>query len=292
MEGTGTPRETEDLAPQVTRTEAFRPDLERFRKGLLLFGLGLAMSSIDVWIAAYLFAFQIYYDFSAYSDMALGIGHFFGYDLTRNFDTPYLSQNPVEFWKRWHVTLSSWIRDYLYIPMGGSRKGLMRGIAALIASMCISGLWHGASWSFVLWGLYHGVLSAVHRIWRRTAGKRVKPGVFVQVLNTFVFFQLTVIGWVFFRVTEERQLWPLLQRMLTFSQPGAGPHLMAYAALILGLYCLHAFEYALQRHFLILWSWWQQRVPAPVRGIAYGAVIMMLWLFLRPQANAFIYSQF
>ncbi len=303
-----------DFAPQVARAEGFRLEPGRVRRGLILFSIGLAkkliladslsplvdkyfargagMSSVDVWIAAYLFAFQIYYDFSAYSDMALGIGHFFGLDLTRNFDTPYLSQNPPEFWRRWHITLSTWVRDYLYIPLGGSRKGFARGVFAVVVAMCISGLWHGASWTFVLWGLYNGLLSALHRIWRKTVSKSVKGGPFVQALNTLGFFQLTVVGWVFFRVTNVSELGPLLGKMLTFSDRGVGPHLPEYAVLIAGLCFLHVAEHAVRTNASALWTWWTTRLPPSLRGLAYTVVILILCVFLRPKVNAFIYFQF
>ncbi len=303
-----------DFAPQVEKVDEFHLSSERLRKGLLLFGVGLAkklvladslgplvdkyfargqaLSSIDVWIGAYLFAFQIYYDFSAYSDMALGIGRFFGFELTNNFDTPYLSQNPPEFWRRWHITLSTWVRDYLYIPMGGSRKGFTRGLCAVVAAMCISGLWHGASWTFVLWGLYHGLLSAAHRVWRKTMGKSVRSGPWTQALNTFGFMQLTIIGWVFFRVTNASDLWPLLGRMLTFRHRGVGPHLLLYIALIVGLYCLHVVEYLARKHAAALLTWWSVHIPAPIRGAMYAAAILALCIFLRPKASTFIYFQF
>ena len=303
-----------DFAPQVARTEGLPFDMEEVRKGLVQFGIGLAkklvladslsplvekyfqkgvgMSSVDVWIAAYLFAFQIYYDFSAYSDMALGVGRFFGFKLTRNFDTPYISQNPVEFWRRWHITLSTWVRDYLYIPMGGSRKGFARGLVAVIAAMCISGLWHGASWTFVLWGLYHGLLCAFHRVWRKTAGKRLQGGALLRTLNTLGFFQLTAIGWVFFRVTDAKDLGPLLAKMLTFSAPGVGPHFVQYGSLVAGLCGLHLAEYLAYKHGSRLWEWWNQCVPPLVRALAYSAAVLLVCVYLRPKTSAFIYFQF
>jgi len=303
-----------DFVPQVAKTEEYRLDITRLQKGLILFTIGLAkkliladslsplvdkyflrgasMSSIDVWVAAYLFGFQIYYDFSAYSDMALAAGHFFGYDLTQNFNTPYLSRNPQEFWRRWHITLSSWVRDYLYIPMGGSRKGFARGLLAVIASMCISGLWHGASWTFAMWGLYHGLLSACHRVWRKTFGRSIRDTPLVRMLSTFMFLQATMIGWILFRVQNAQDLWPLIAKMVSFSDLSRGPHLLHYALLIIGLYFLHPIEWAVRKNSSSLWAWWQNRVPPLVRGLAYSAVILVLCVFLRPKVNAFIYFQF
>src|SRR5690606_36909772 len=139
-----------------------------------LFARAGSLGGLESWIAAYLFAFQIYFDFSAYSDMALGVGHLFGLSLTPNFDTPYVAGNPSEFWRRWHITLSRWIRDYIYTPLGGSRHGEWRAATAMLTAMGLSGLWHGAAWTFVIWGLYHGLLSVGHRIWRRQVLSRFR----------------------------------------------------------------------------------------------------------------------
>lgn len=303
-----------DFGPQIANTESYRLTPSQLQRGLAWFAIGLikklvladslaplvdkyfargtAISSVDVWIAAYLFAFQIYYDFSAYSDMALGIGEFFGYNLTQNFVSPYISQNPSEFWKRWHITLSTWVRDYLYIPMGGSRKGFVRGLLAVILSMSISGLWHGASWTFVLWGLYHGLLSAGHRIWKTTVGKYVKGGTAIRIINTLGFLQLTMIGWMFFRVTTTSDLAVLLRKMLTFSDPSTGPHFLHYVLLIVFLYCLHLAEYLARKNGHELLTWWSTWIPALIRGLVYCAILLGVCVFLRPKPNNFIYFQF
>ncbi|HHY34292.1 MAG TPA: MBOAT family protein [Firmicutes bacterium] len=300
--------------PQVKRTESYQFDLDRTKKGLLLLLVGLAkkvviadtlapfvdaffsrgagMSSVDVWVAAYLFGFQIYYDFSAYCDMALGVGKLFGFELTRNFNTPYVSQNPQEFWRRWHITLSTWVRDYLYIPMGGSRKGYVRGLVAVIAAMCISGLWHGASWTFLLWGLYHGILSAAHRVWKTVTAGKIRPSGLVRALNVFGYLQLTMVGWVFFRVTDVKALGPILGKMLSFSDLSVGPHFAEYVAVILVLYALHWVEHLALENRGQLLRWWQERIPSPVKGLVYAAVILGILLFTRPKENAFIYFQF
>ena len=125
------------------------------------------ISTAEAWIGAYLFGFQIYADFSAYSDIALGLGYLFGFKLAINFKTPYLSASPTEFWRRWHITLSNWIRDYIYIPLGGSRKGRIRTDVNLLAAMLISGLCHGAMWTFVIWGGIHGLMLIAHKLYRK-----------------------------------------------------------------------------------------------------------------------------
>ncbi len=202
------------LRPQLLRRHPF--DADRVRAGLLLFALGLAKKTVvadgfatwvnrylddpsslhafEAWAAVVGFGFQIYFDFSAYSDMALGLAQIFGIELPWNFNRPYRASSPIEFWRRWHVTLSTWLRDYLYIPLGGNRKGERRRDANLLATMGLGGLWHGASLNFVVWGLYQGVLLlSTHHLRRR--GLRVPAAVAVAV--TFV---VVMFGWVFFRL--------------------------------------------------------------------------------------------
>src|SRR5204863_987769 len=118
------------------------------------------------------YAGQIYCDFSGYSDLAVGCAKWFGFELPENFRLPYLSTSMADFWKRWHITLSTWMRDYLYIALGGSRKGGVRTYVNLLATMTLCGLWHGASWNYVLWGFYNGVMLALHRVWDRALTDR------------------------------------------------------------------------------------------------------------------------
>ena len=178
------------LGPQLKHFYRFDPDL--FRSGVLLFSIGLVkkiliadriairidpiladpsqLGLLDSWMAMLGYAFQIYFDFSAYSDMALGLARMFGIELPWNFNRPYRAVNPSDFWRRWHVTLSSWLRDYLYIPLGGNRKGTARRDVNLMVTMGLGGLWHGASANFIIWGLWHGMLLLVHRHLQRVSG--------------------------------------------------------------------------------------------------------------------------
>ncbi|HEY1104731.1 MAG TPA: MBOAT family O-acyltransferase, partial [Agromyces sp.] len=204
------------LQPQLKVFHRF--DADRVRSGLLLFGIGLAKKVVladslahyvdrylddpsglgfwTAWCAAFGFGFQIYFDFSAYSDMAIGLARMLGIELPWNFDRPYRSASPIEFWRRWHVTLSTWLRDYLYIPLGGNRKGPRRRDANLLATMGLGGLWHGASVNFLIWGVYHGLLLTGAHHGRRRGLSLPRP---VAVLTTFV---LVTIGWVFFRMRD------------------------------------------------------------------------------------------
>ena len=153
------------------------------------------------WIAIYAFAFQIYFDFSGYTDMARGLALLLGYELPDNFLEPYLSRGPAEFWRRWHITLSRWLRDYLYIPLGGNRFAPSRTHVNLILTMLLGGLWHGAGWTFVAWGAVHAILLFLERAlgWRTAAagaGERLR---WKDAPRIFVFFQLTCLAYVFFR---------------------------------------------------------------------------------------------
>lgn len=153
-------------------------------------------SGATIWCALLAYAIQIYCDFSGYSDMAIGVARMIGYDLPENFNMPYAAVNLSDFWRRWHITLSSWLRDYLYIPLGGSRCGSLLTYRNLALTMLLGGLWHGASWNFVLWGGMHGVGLAVHRLWQRNSSPRFNLPVWLGWLITLFFVTLT---WVPFR---------------------------------------------------------------------------------------------
>jgi len=150
-------------------------------------------------LAVYAYAFKIYFDFAGYSDMAIGLAQMLGFKVPENFDRPYFQPNIAQFWRHWHISLSSWIRDYLYIPLGGSRLGFSRTLCNLIVAFAVCGLWHGAAWNFVAWGLWHGLGMAGHRVWNRYIGQRLAGlGTPVYILNVFLTFNFVVAGWVLF----------------------------------------------------------------------------------------------
>ncbi len=159
---------------------------------------GLAPGSLDLktaWLGALAYTFQIYFDFSAYSDMAIGLARLFGFELLENFNRPYAAVSITDFWRRWHISLSRWFRDYLYIPLGGNRKGGGRTFFNLLTVFTLCGLWHGANWTFIVWGLYHGLLL----IFERITGVRRKTGRGWVWLGRPATFILVVLGWVVFR---------------------------------------------------------------------------------------------
>lgn len=157
----------------------------------------------NAWLVLYAFAFQIYGDFAGYSDIARGLSKLMGFELPVNFRAPYLVTNPPEFWKHWHITLSTWLRDYLYIPLGGNRKGSGRTYFNLMTTMLLGGLWHGAGVAYIIWGAYHGLLLVVHRAWSfwrgQPAGETPAGGRLLKFVLIVFFFHVTCIGWLFFR---------------------------------------------------------------------------------------------
>lgn len=175
-----------------------------------------AMNAADIstpaaWIGVIAYSFQIYYDFSGYSDMAIGIGRMIGFRFPENFNNPYISQNITEFWRRWHITLGRWMRDYLYIPLGGNRVPKYRLFFNLWVVFLISGFWHGAAWNFVLWGAFHGFFLIADRIFFINFTRRI--GKFPSIILTYF---ITLIGWVLFRANTLTFAWEYLHRMFAF----------------------------------------------------------------------------
>ncbi len=184
-----------------------------------VFAVPNAYDTVSVIMAVFSYSIQIYCDFSGYSDMAIAIARFFGYDLCKNFDVPYISRNPSEFWKRWHISLSSWLLDYLYIPLGGNRKGRCRTYINLIFTMILGGLWHGASWHFVIWGGLHGIALAVHKLFREWKSKRchIFQNKWVSYMSSTISMIMTycfvTICWIFFRTQDLTTAYMILKRM-------------------------------------------------------------------------------
>ena len=168
-------------------------------------------SSGTAWIAILAYTFQIYFDFSGYSDMALGLGLMLGFRFPENFNFPYISQSITEFWRRWHITLSSWIKDYLYIPMGGNRVKVPRMYFNLVFAFFISGFWHGAAWTFIVWGLYHGFFLILDRLGMKKVLDKI--GKLPAIIATFF---VAMVGWIFFRADNLTYAFAYLRRMFAF----------------------------------------------------------------------------
>ena len=255
-----------------------------------VFGSEAPLHGGAVLVAVYAFAVQIYCDFSGYTDMARGIAMTMGFDIPLNFNLPYFARNPSDFWRRWHISLSSWLRDYLYIPLGGNCKGARRTCINLGLTMVLGGLWHGAAWTFVIWGLYHGILLAVHRVlkpsleslWRRMPD-RVKP--FAGWAAIVVFFQFTCLGWLIFRAESVEQI-PRMLRSLFMSLEIYGSGVMTLAVYTLPLVLMQLAQYLKDDLNLLL------RLPAFARGLAYCAMFYGLVLLGGRSDQPFIYFQF
>jgi len=245
--------------------------------------------ALTLWCAAWGFALQIYCDFSAYTDMALGAARAFGFTLPENFAAPYLSRSITEFWRRWHLSLSSWLRDYLYIPMGGSRFGALKTYRNLMATMLLGGLWHGASWTFVLWGGLHGIFLALERL----RGVRAQadptrdwsPGALIRAFFTF---QLVALTWVVFRAEDFGQLRVFVARMFfAWDGPQHGAQIGLRWAAVLAALTLGQF---LSRRYDLQQRGWD-RLPSLVQGAALALLLVLVSTF-QTDGAAFLYFQF
>lgn len=165
-----------------------------------LFEIGEMPGASLAWIGAIAFTFQIYFDFSGYSDMAIGLGKILGFDYLENFNYPYISKTITEFWRRWHMSLSSWFKEYVYIPLGGNRKGLIRQLVNIAIVWALTGLWHGASWNFVLWGVYYGILLIIEKLFLLKALDKI-PEKLGFIKNIYAMF-FVIVGWVIFNITD------------------------------------------------------------------------------------------
>lgn len=172
------------------------------------------VTPFGLWLGMYAYAGQIYADFSGYSDLAIGTARLFGYRVPENFDWPYLATSLQAFWRRWHISLSSWIRDYLFIPLGGSRVGSVRAAVNLLGVMALCGLWHGAAWHFVVWGLWHGVGLGAGQLWRRLRPLPAAPGRALRGLHAVLTFHYVCFGWVLFAAPSLRLAGVAFVRML------------------------------------------------------------------------------
>ncbi len=242
-------------------------------------------TGISAWIALYAYAFQIYMDFSGYTDCAIGIGHLLGLKFPENFNAPYLATSPSEFWKRWHITLSTWLRDYLYIPLGGSRFGQWFTVRNLLITMTLGGLWHGAAWTFVAWGVYHAALLIGERVLRRrhkSATERVPSGP-APIVRACLMFHATCLGWLLFRAPDWETVTSMLSSLTNFSPAPVHGKRIALIVFACAVAHCHPLFRALGRRF--------GQLPPTAQGALAGACCWLLFL-ISPGGEAFIYFQF
>ena len=296
-----------DMLPQFVGTPT--PDWAAQSRGLLLIATGIAkkvvigdylavnmvnrvfdnperFSSIEVLFAVYAYAIQIYVDFSGYTDVALGSAQLFGYTLPKNFDAPYTAHNVQEFWHRWHISLSTWLRDYLYKPLGGSRGAPWKTYRNLLITMVLGGLWHGASWNFVVWGALHGVVLAATRMWQRSRGDAT-PGLRGRVLGVILTFHFVCFAWVFFRAKTFGHATLMLERLgaMTFGTTNLPPKIVALVIVAMVLHFLpKRVDEWLKEQFA--------RAPAVAQGIVLAAAACGVHLAAGAKAEPFVYGQF
>ncbi|MBL8269748.1 MBOAT family O-acyltransferase [Steroidobacter sp.] len=246
------------------------------------------LSGTEMLIGVYAFAFQIYGDFSGYSSMAQGVSKWLGIDLSYNFRMPYFSRSPSEFWQRWHISLSQWLRDYLYIPLGGNRHGPTRTQVNLLLTMLLGGLWHGANWTFIAWGAWHGLLLIAYRVAGTERFERPAPSTAVAVIEALAMFHFVCVGWIFFRAASVEQAFGM------FGALGNGfaiTDFAVYASSLLAFFVtpLLVYEWYVYRQRDMVLALSQ---PAWQRVLLYGYFVAMVAIFPPLAQQVFIYFQF
>lgn len=299
------------LLPRILNKRTF--DLNQFNEGVHLILIGLfkkvyvadnlapfvdnifsanSYTGVEVIAGAYLFAFQIYCDFSGYSDIARGCAKCLGIELMVNFNYPYVAINPSDFWKRWHISLSSWLADYLYIPLGGNKGSAIKTYRNLFITMLLGGLWHGASWVYVLWGLYQGIFLIGHRLLKTTfkylnnISQKI-PNSILRFIKIFFMFQFVCVGWIIFRAKSINQIKEMSIALFTWQ--GNADFTLFYPLLRFAL-PLVIFEIT---YTIVTKNEWNNivRVPTFIKSALY-ATIFYLFAFYGASAESFIYFQF
>ncbi len=302
-----------EFLPQLGSARLF--DRQQVLFGLDLFARGLAKKMliadqlapfVDQMFAApaglgpvvilgvYAYAIQIFCDFSGYTDMGRGVAHMLGYELPENFERPYLAVNIIDFWRRWHITLSRWLQDYLYIPLGGSRCSPAKRYRNLLVTMALGGLWHGASWNFVIWGLFHGLLlmatRAAHDIRGTAPAEPLFGGRVYRFASMLLTFHLVCAGWVFFRAES------FGGAVAVFSELFARPGVAGFGAFDLLLLATGLGALVILQGLSVLWYRLSLERRRPIvnvlRPLAYAALILAVIFLCNRGAQAFIYFQF
>ncbi|MGE0285975.1 MAG: MBOAT family protein [Bradyrhizobium sp.] len=246
-----------------------------------VYASGSSRTGLAVVFATYAFALQIYCDFSGYTDIARGVARLMGFRLMENFKQPYFATNPSDFWRRWHISLSTWLRDYLYIPLGGNRHGELRTYVALSLTMLIGGIWHGASWTFVLWGAYHGLALVIYRAFFRN---RQRLPTWAKPIAIVAFFQFTCFGWMLFRAQTFENFSSLFASLVS-SQGWTQAH--PYNVSLLAACAVAVFV-------IDIWHEKRLRLPIPfwLKPAAFTLTCIAILLWAPENVSSFIYFQF
>jgi D-alanyl-lipoteichoic acid acyltransferase DltB (MBOAT superfamily) len=256
--------------------------------------------NVNTWVVIYAFAFQIYGDFAGYSDIARGLAKLMGFELVVNFRAPYLVTNPAAFWRNWHISLSTWLRDYLYIPLGGNRLGSWKTYRNLMLTMLLGGLWHGAGVAFILWGLFHGLLLSIHRFWSELRGLPAhnadpQAGGWVGRLKLFVFavvfFHVTCLGWLLFRAGGLRNgvsQWGIVRSYLHAMFNFRGTHLLLNFIVPVAMLGALALFFQWRNEKMNEFSQW----PVSNKAFAVTTALALITVMGVFQGTQFIYFQF
>ncbi len=283
--------------------------VQKFGRGIFFFALGLgkkilianpvgeladaafaagSLHWLDAWYGVFGYAFQIYFDFSGYSDMAIGLGLMFGFEFAKNFDSPYKSQSITEFWRRWHISLSTWLRDYLYIPLGGNRKGEVRTYLNLIVVMLLGGFWHGASWNFLVWGGIFGVWLALERLLGKSSIYSQAP----RPARVALTFLIVCLAWVFFRADDLPAATRYLASLFNLGGAGNANSLLLRAIFYEPGHVMVMLAAAAIAFFGIQ-AWDLSRNVTPLRAsCALGVLAWSLVAMSAQSFNPFLYFQF
>ena len=253
-----------------------------------------AYSGFENMMAIYGYSLQIYCDFSGYTDIAIGVALLLGFRLPWNFNSPYKAANITDFWRRWHISLSTWLRDYLYIPLGGNRKGKIRTYINLMITMLLGGLWHGAALRFIIWGGLHGIGLAIHKAWMQIFGKpdTGKKSFFGHLISVFFTFHLVTFAWIFFRAQDMKTAGIMINRMFNnFSGSKVPQMIESYwiiFALMLGGFIIHW----LPKSFKDKYTNWFIQMPIWIKVLIAVIVVIILYQAKSAEIQPFIYFQF
>jgi D-alanyl-lipoteichoic acid acyltransferase DltB (MBOAT superfamily) len=293
-----------ELLPQIKKVRSIDPQIISSGLKALLWGyflkaviadrLAIFVNTVDLYTiyvsgaghlaASLAYTIQIYADFAGYSMMAVGVGRIFGFQLINNFHRPYFSESITEFWRRWHISLSRWLRDYVYIPLGGNRRGKLRTHVNILITFLISGLWHGANWTFIVWGGIHGVAQSIEKFFN--LNKHVEQ-LWLRIPKILLTFAIVNFAWIFFRMPTISDAWLVISRIFSWA-PGETIECYKIALLMVA--------------FLFIKEVWEEFIPRPlpiahnryiaIRWAAYIAVVFSILLFGTLDASQFIYVNF
>jgi len=251
-----------------------------------IFAGGPTYNGVEVLVALYAFAFQIFCDFDGYSNMARGLGKCLGFEIMINFHLPYFATNPREFWQRWHISLSTWLKDYLYVPLGGNRGSTLLTFRNLSVTMLLGGLWHGASWTFVLWGAYHGLLLIGHRL----ISSLRAPSNFAwpKIIKVVFFFHLVILGWLLFRAQSLSQVEQMMHALMFnfYINKESGFLFWKFLAIISFLLAVQIGQYKTNDLMFLYRRHWVTKT------IAYAVMMYLIIGWGAMKAEEFIYFQF